>query len=86
MKYWSAQAELVSIATTFPSLALVMEGKQGPSPEGPASCSARGKLALVRWCGTQRGVLIGYNRGPKTGSNRAQNTANMLGDLFFLVV
>jgi len=30
-----AEAELVSIATTFPSLALVMEGKQGPSPEGP---------------------------------------------------
>merc|ERR1719183_1057506 len=30
-----AEAELVSIATTFPSLALVMEGKQGPSPDGP---------------------------------------------------
>jgi len=30
-----AEAELVSIATTFPGLALVMEGKQGPSPEGP---------------------------------------------------
>lgn len=30
-----AEAELVSIATTFPSLALVMEGKSGPSPEGP---------------------------------------------------
>lgn len=30
-----AEAELVSIATTIPGLALVMEGKQGPSPEGP---------------------------------------------------
>jgi len=30
-----AEAELVSIATTFPQLQLVMEGKQGPSPEGP---------------------------------------------------
>lgn len=30
-----AEAELVSIATTFPSLALVMEGKSTPSPEGP---------------------------------------------------
>lgn len=30
-----AEAELVSIATTFPSLALVMEGKQDSSPDGP---------------------------------------------------
>jgi hypothetical protein len=30
-----AEAELVSIATTFPSLGLVMEGKHSPSPEGP---------------------------------------------------
>jgi len=30
-----AEAELVSIATTFPSLALVMEGKKGAAPDGP---------------------------------------------------
>lgn len=30
-----AEAELVTIATTFPSLSLVMEGKKTPSPEGP---------------------------------------------------
>lgn len=31
----TAEAELVSIASTFPSLALVMEGKKSASPEGP---------------------------------------------------
>mmetsp|Transcript_113399 Transcript_113399/g.353530 ORF Transcript_113399/g.353530 Transcript_113399/m.353530 type:complete len:317 (+) Transcript_113399:35-985(+) len=31
----SAEADLVSIASTFPSLALVMEGKKTTSPEGP---------------------------------------------------
>lgn len=31
----AAEAELVTIASTFPALALVMEGKNGPSPEGP---------------------------------------------------
>mmetsp|Transcript_23241 Transcript_23241/g.66045 ORF Transcript_23241/g.66045 Transcript_23241/m.66045 type:complete len:312 (-) Transcript_23241:61-996(-) len=31
----SAEADLVSIASTFPSLALVMEGKKSTSPEGP---------------------------------------------------
>lgn len=32
---FSAEAELVSIATKFPSLALVMEGKKTPPPDGP---------------------------------------------------
>ncbi|CAE8661240.1 unnamed protein product, partial [Polarella glacialis] len=31
----SAESELVEIATTFPGLSLVMEGKSTPSPEGP---------------------------------------------------
>jgi len=30
-----AEAELVTIASTFPSLSLVMEGKKTPSPDGP---------------------------------------------------
>lgn len=30
-----AEAEMVSIATTFPSLVLVTEGKNNPSPDGP---------------------------------------------------
>merc|ERR1719384_2411004 len=31
----AAEAELVTIASTFPSLSLVTEGKKMPSPEGP---------------------------------------------------
>lgn len=31
----TAEAELVTIASTFPSLALVTEGKAAPAPEGP---------------------------------------------------
>lgn len=31
----AAEAELVSVASTFPSLSLVMEGKRAPCPEGP---------------------------------------------------
>lgn len=42
----SAEAELVTIAATFPSLGLVMEGKRGPSPEGPV----RLFLSLRRLC------------------------------------
>merc|ERR1712079_962853 len=30
-----AESELVTVATTFPSLSLVMEGKRTASPEGP---------------------------------------------------
>ena len=33
----SAESELVQIATTFPALTLVMEGKNEPSPEGPVT-------------------------------------------------
>lgn len=32
---FTAEAELVSIATTFPSLSMVMEGKKTPPPDGP---------------------------------------------------
>ncbi|CAK9003413.1 Checkpoint protein hus1 [Durusdinium trenchii] len=33
----AAQSEVVQIATTFPSLTLVMEGKNDPAPQGPVA-------------------------------------------------